>query len=78
VFRDFVGFFSRGRRRRRAGRKPANIVLILTDDQGYSDLGCYGSPNIKTPRIDKMAAEGIQFTDFYAARMSARPRARRC
>lgn len=45
--------------------KP-NVVLILTDDQGYADLGCYGSQRIKTPRIDRMAAEGMRFTDFYA------------
>jgi arylsulfatase A-like enzyme len=44
-----------------------NIVLIYTDDQGYADLGCYGSKRIKTPRIDRMAAEGVRFTDFYAA-----------
>src|SRR5205807_1305026 len=48
-------------------RKPLNVVLILTDDQGYCDLSCYGSPRIKTPRVDRMAAEGIRFTDFYAA-----------
>src|SRR4051812_46797209 len=48
-------------------KKPVNVVIILTDDQGYSDLGCYGSTRIKTPRIDRMATEGIRFTDFYAA-----------
>ena len=45
--------------------KP-NFIIIFTDDQGYEDLGCYGSPKIKTPRIDQMAAEGMKFTDFYA------------
>ncbi len=44
-----------------------NFVLIFTDDQGYQDLGVFGSPNIKTPNIDRMAAEGMRFTDFYSA-----------
>ena len=48
----------------KAGRKP-NFIIIFTDDQGYQDLGCYGSPKIKTPRLDQMAAEGMRFTDFY-------------
>ena len=48
-----------------AGEKP-NILIIFTDDQGYSDLGCYGSPDIKTPRIDQMAKEGMKFTSLYA------------
>ena len=45
--------------------KP-NFVIIMTDDQGYQDLGCYGSPDIKTPRIDQMARERMKFTSFYA------------
>lgn len=48
-----------------ADTKP-NFIIIFTDDQGYQDLGCYGSPNIKTPRIDQMAKEGMKFTSFYA------------
>ena len=46
--------------------KP-NFVIIFTDDQGYQDVGCFGSPTIKTPNLDQMAAEGIKFIDFYVA-----------
>jgi len=45
--------------------KP-NIVLVVADDLGYAELGCYGQQKIHTPNIDKMAAEGIRFTQFYA------------
>jgi arylsulfatase len=48
-----------------AGNK-ANFIIIFTDDQGYNDLGCFGSQKIKTPRIDQMAKEGVRFTNFYA------------
>lgn len=44
-----------------------NVVVIFADDLGYSDLGCYGSPTIRTPHLDRMAAEGLRFTDFYSA-----------
>ena len=43
-----------------------NIIFILADDLGYGDLGCYGQKQIRTPNIDKLAAEGMKFTDCYA------------
>jgi len=54
------------------GRKP-NIVLIFTDDQGYQDIGCFGSPLIKTPNLDRMAQEGRRFTSFYSANSVCSP-----
>ena len=48
-----------------ATKKLPNFVLMFTDDQGYQDIGCFGSPDIKTPNLDKMAEEGMKFTDFY-------------
>lgn len=45
--------------------KP-NIVFILADDLGYNELSCQGQTNFLTPNIDKLAAEGMRFTDFYA------------
>ncbi len=47
-----------------AEEKP-NFIIIFTDDQGYNDLGCFGSKKIKTPNIDRMAAEGRRYTSFY-------------
>jgi len=44
-----------------------NIVIIVTDDQGYADLGCFGAKDIATPHLDQMAAEGVRFTNFYVA-----------
>ncbi len=46
---------------------PPNFVVIFADDLGYGDLGCYGHPTIRTPHLDRMAAEGIRFTQFYSA-----------
>src|SRR5438045_1620763 len=50
----------------RAAEKP-NVVLILCDDLGWADLGCYGSKYHKTPHLDRLAARGARFTDAYAA-----------
>ena len=47
-------------------RKP-NVIFIMTDDQGYGDLGCMGAEDLRTPRIDEMAAAGVRFTSMYSA-----------
>jgi arylsulfatase len=49
---------------KRAAGKP-NFVIIFTDDQGYNDLGCFGSKLIRTPNTDRMAGEGVRLTSFY-------------
>jgi uncharacterized sulfatase len=52
-----------------AAQRPAtkpNLVFILADDLGYGDVGSYGQQQIKTPNIDRLAAEGMRFTNFYA------------
>src|SRR6266700_5993760 len=51
----------------KGGTPPPNIIIILADDLGYGDLGCYGHPTIRTPNLDRMASEGMRFTDFYVA-----------
>ena len=47
------------------GSRP-NIIIILADDLGYGDLGCYGQEKIQTPHIDRLAREGMRFTQAYA------------
>jgi arylsulfatase len=49
-----------------AAEQPPNIILIMADDLGYGELGCYGQQIIRTPHIDRLAAEGLRFTQFYA------------
>jgi arylsulfatase A len=48
-------------------KRPPNVVLVYADDLGYGDLGCYGAKGIETPNLDRMAKEGVRFTDFYVA-----------
>lgn len=47
-------------------RRPANIVFVLADDLGYGDLGCYGQRHFETPHLDRMAAEGMRFSQHYS------------
>jgi arylsulfatase A-like enzyme len=47
--------------------RPPNFVIVFADDLGYADVGCFGAQGYKTPNIDRLASEGIRFTDFYAA-----------
>jgi len=68
-----IGVAAAGCTATRAGREPAptatrkpNIIFILADDLGYGDLGCYGQKRIRTPALDRMAAEGVRFTQAYA------------
>jgi arylsulfatase A len=49
-----------------AGAVPPNIAIVHADDLGYGDLGCYGHPMSRTPAIDRMAAQGLRFTQFYS------------
>lgn len=50
-----------------AAESKPNFVVVFADDLGYGDLACYGHPTIKTPNLDRMAAEGLRFTQFYSA-----------
>jgi len=47
-------------------RKP-NVILVMTDDQGYGDLSCHGNPVLKTPHLDQLLAESVRFTDFHVS-----------
>ncbi|MEE2888340.1 MAG: sulfatase-like hydrolase/transferase, partial [Planctomycetota bacterium] len=47
--------------------RPPNFIVLFADDLGYGDLGCFGHPTIRTPNLDRMAREGMRFTQFYAA-----------
>src|SRR4030095_11819185 len=56
-----------------AAERPPNIIFVLADDLGYGELGCFGSKLIQTPNLDRMAAEGMKFTRFYAGSQVCAP-----
>ena len=53
----------------RPGPSGPNVIIVLSDDQGYGDLSCHGNPVLKTPNLDRLHAESVRFTDFHAAPM---------
>ena len=59
----------------RPGPRPPNIVLVITDDQGYGDLACHGNPLLRTPRLDEFHAASARFTDFHVDPLCAPTRA---
>ena len=67
-----LGFLIGCMSQEKTGQKP-NIIFILADDLGYADLGCFGQKLIKTPNLNKMASEGIKFTQHYAANTVCAP-----
>jgi len=58
---------------RASKNRPPNFIIIFTDDQGYADVGCFGVEGFKAPNLDRMATEGVRFTDFYVAATSCTP-----
>lgn len=60
--------------RRNAGQPP-NVIVVLTDDQGYGDLACHGNPHLKTPHLDKLHGESVRFTDFHVSPLCTPTRA---
>src|ERR1035437_9434941 len=48
-------------------KRPPNVLIILSDDQGYGDFSCYGNPILKTPNLDRLHAESLRFTDFHVS-----------
>ena len=55
-------------------RRP-NVILIMSDDQGYGDLSCHGNPDLRTPNLDRLAEQGVEFTRFYVSPVCAPTRA---
>jgi arylsulfatase A-like enzyme len=58
-----------------AAERPPNVILVMTDDQGYGDLGCHGNKTVRTPNIDRLHAESVRLTDFHVDPVCAPTRA---
>lgn len=62
-----MGSFPSGRAETPKNQVRPNVIFMLTDDLGYCDIGCYGAEKVKTPHVDRLAEEGVRFTDFHTA-----------
>src|SRR5262245_58665525 len=62
-----LGFLANSIPPAQSAERPPNVVLIVADDLGWADLGCYGSRFHRTPHLDRLAREGMRFTQAYAA-----------
>lgn len=61
------------RKAKASNQQKPNVIIILADDLGYGDLGCYGAKNVETPNVDKLAKQGIRFTDAHAIASTSTP-----
>ena len=73
-----VGFFTPAQAAGDTSQAKPNIIFILADDLGFNQIGCYGDTPIKTPNIDRLAKNGIRFTQAYSAIRFVRLREFRC
>ena len=53
-----------------------NVLLIITDDQGYGDLGCHGNPKVRTPNLDRLAGQSVRLSSFYVSPVCSPTRSR--
>jgi arylsulfatase len=67
IILSLILFSCAEKKKEKAPEIPPNVILIFTDDQGYQDVGTFGSPNIETPHLDQMAKDGVKLTSFYSA-----------
>src|SRR5580765_4238891 len=56
-----------------ASRRPPNVVILYADDLGYGDVSCYGATRVQTPNIDRLAQEGLRFTDAHCSSSTCTP-----
>jgi arylsulfatase A-like enzyme len=69
----FLPFIAYGGNKANSKQTKPNIIIIYADDIGYGDLSCYGYSKVQTPNVDKLAAEGVRFTNSYCGAATCTP-----